>query len=49
MSKQKKDPPPFNLTIFKSHKNVALTREFCVFLLTSQAVLTYYNWYVTFT
>ena len=37
-------PPPYNLTIRKGSKNVALERDFAKFLLESKVARDFYNW-----
>jgi len=37
-------PTPYNLTVFKGSKYVALTRKFAEFILKSEVSRTYYNW-----
>lgn len=39
-----KDPPPFNLTIYKGQKNVILSRTFVDFVLDHEVALAFLRW-----
>jgi hypothetical protein len=44
MTNYTKEPPPFNLTVRKGSKTVALSRNFVLFALSSPVALDLYNW-----